>query len=139
MPLAGHVDPADAVQVQVTALSPTGSASLTVAPATAEGPLFVTPSVYVVRPPCTTLVTPLVFVMARSDSWTSGVTVGSLGAGVSGSSVSTVNGVTPTLPVTCPWVDTDGTPGGKGELIVASNVMVVLLPGGSVGMSTLTG
>ena len=41
VPLAGHDEPALAVQVQVTLLKPEGKVSVTVAPLTATGPSLV--------------------------------------------------------------------------------------------------
>src|SRR5437016_3506073 len=46
-PLAGQLEPADAAQVHVTALSCAGKTSLTVAPTTALGPALLATIVYV--------------------------------------------------------------------------------------------
>ncbi len=45
VPLAGHTEPALALQVQVAALSCAGMTSVTVAPVTAEGPALLTTTV----------------------------------------------------------------------------------------------
>ena len=53
-------------QVQVTPVTAAGTVSLTVAPVTLEGPLFVTVTVYETVVPGTSVAEPSVFVTARS-------------------------------------------------------------------------
>src|SRR5450432_224524 len=66
LPLAVHAAPTEAEQVQVTPVNAAGIASVTVAPVTSLGPLFVTVIVYVSAVPGTALVMPSVLVIATS-------------------------------------------------------------------------
>jgi hypothetical protein len=66
VPLAGHVEPAEAVQVQVRPVKFAGAVSVTVAANAAEGPALDATIVYVLSVPATTVVFASVFVIARS-------------------------------------------------------------------------
>jgi hypothetical protein len=66
VPDAAHDDPDEATHVHVAPLSAEGSVSVTVAPTTADGPLFVVTIVYVTLVPGTSVVEPSVFVIRRS-------------------------------------------------------------------------
>jgi hypothetical protein len=65
-PLAGQVDPAEALHVQLIPLKVAGNVSVTVAPVTLLGPLLVTVMVYVTDVPGAAVVCPSVLVTARS-------------------------------------------------------------------------
>ena len=51
VPVAGHVEPADATHVQAPKVTLAGAVSVTVAPTTPPGPALDTTTVYVVEPP----------------------------------------------------------------------------------------
>lgn len=66
LPLALQVAPAEATQVQVAPVIDPGTESVTVAPVTADGPLFEATIVYVTEVPAISVVAPSVFEIARS-------------------------------------------------------------------------
>jgi hypothetical protein len=66
LPEAMQLLPPAATQVQVTPVSVAGNVSATVAPVTADGPALLAVMVYVTPPPGVAVVTPSVFVIARS-------------------------------------------------------------------------
>ena len=68
LPDAAQLAPDAAAQVHVTPLTDAGSASVTVAPVTLDGPRFEATTVYVTEVPGTSVVTPSVFVTRRSDT-----------------------------------------------------------------------
>ena len=70
-----QLDPLDAVQVQVTAVSAAGGTSVTSAPTASSGPAFVTTIVYVSGSPGIAPAWPSVFVTPSSVCATSGVSV----------------------------------------------------------------
>ena len=84
-------------------------------------------------PPGATEAPPSDFVSARFGRRSMGVSVGSLGATVSGSSVTTGEKL---VPLTVPWFDTCATSPVNGSLTRARNTTVRLLPVGRVPRMT---
>jgi hypothetical protein len=64
--VSAHAEPLDAEHVHVAPVTPDGRLSITVAPVTGFGPALLATIVYVVVEPGVALVTPSVFVIARS-------------------------------------------------------------------------
>ena len=118
LPDAAHDEPADAAHVQLIADAPAGSASVTAAPITVDGPALATVTVYTVVPPGVAVSVPSVLVIDRS-AWanTVVVSVAVLLAGV---------GSTPTPGMVTVAVF-DSTPANAGS-IVASTMNVAVPP-----------
>ena len=86
VPLDAHVAPVDAAHAQVALVNVDGNASVTVAPITSDGPLFVATIVYVTVMPGIAFATASVLVMCRSaDTVMVSESVAELFAGVTSS------------------------------------------------------